>query len=320
MTDFAEILANADPAIRRRAAAALAMMNDQAIGCEAFRIEARAIVKQDSSPVTIADLLHQAQLQQMLAECFPADGLIAEEPRDLQEQTIAEAVAVSRRHYPAPIRPLAVQRPQSGEFVWMFDPIDGTKGYLAGRHYAIALGLFRRGEPVFAAMAAPANPADAPLRVNGSLAFAAPRLGAWIGRIHRGGAESFDRLRPPPPVPPYKVSVSVEHDPAMRDRVQQAADLERVSLDSQIKYLAVAAGDLAAYVRNRRKDGQPDRMWDHMPGAIIAEEAGCAARQFDGSPFDLRADSVIRFEGGLICCHGAPGGPVWLAMAALTRP
>ena len=158
------------------------------------------------------------------------------------------------------------------EVVWILDPIDGTKGYLAGRFYAIALGFFVGGEGRFGAMAVPRvpEPIDGPsLRMAGSLAFSITGRGAWIAKLGGEAAKlEFERLdggladRPER----VRVAVSLEHG----NSADRLGDLTPAKLDSQAKYLAVATGDLEIYIREKRNDGHPDVTWDHMPGGLIA--------------------------------------------------
>ena len=84
---------------RNRITCALELMACQAVGSEAFRGQVETIIKPDQSPVTVADLLHQAQFQQLLKNNFPGDALISEEPRELQEQVIDTAAMASRQFY-----------------------------------------------------------------------------------------------------------------------------------------------------------------------------------------------------------------------------
>ena len=37
----------------------------------------------------------------------------------------------------------------SAERVWVLDPVDGTKGFMRGEHYCIALALLQKGELLF---------------------------------------------------------------------------------------------------------------------------------------------------------------------------
>jgi 3'-phosphoadenosine 5'-phosphosulfate (PAPS) 3'-phosphatase len=36
--------------------------------------------------------------------------------------------------------------------VWVLDPIDGTKGFIRGQHFCIALALMENGKPVLSGM------------------------------------------------------------------------------------------------------------------------------------------------------------------------
>ena len=63
------------------------------------------ISKADASPVTAADLEIESRLRDVIAKGFPGHGIIGEE----HGNTNAEA-----------------------EFVWVLDPIDGTKSFISG--------------------------------------------------------------------------------------------------------------------------------------------------------------------------------------------
>lgn len=306
--------------IARRIEAVLALMNRQALGSVRLRENVKTIIKADSSPVTLADLLHQSQLQRLLAESFPDDGLICEEPRSLQEQVVAEAARVSREVYGEPMPERLFDVPERGEITWILDPIDGTKGYIAGRYYAIAVGFFMGDEPLFGAMAVPSAPNAEPTAIEGKLAFAIKGKGAWIADIVEEGEPVFSALRSGAGAAEsaaqdasgesraLRVAVSLEHGGAIVERLRELGEVEIVKLDSQAKYLAVAAGVIDVYMRARRNDGHPDVVWDHMPGALIALEAGCRVTHFTGEPIEFEPKSVIEFRRGFVCARADDAG------------
>jgi myo-inositol-1(or 4)-monophosphatase len=80
-------------------------------------------------PVTEADRGAEAAMRRMIAETFPDHGVIGEEyGRD---------------------RPGA-------EYVWVLDPIDGTKSFVSGLPtWGTLIGLMHRGKPVYGMMAQP---------------------------------------------------------------------------------------------------------------------------------------------------------------------
>jgi len=313
------ILAPLDAADRDRAAAAIRLLMRQARGSELYREHVQSWTKDDKSPVTIADLLHQSQVQQLIADRFAGDGLICEEPRSMQEQVVHQAADVSEKFYGEPLRREVIELPDSARITWMLDPIDGTKGYLAGRYYAIALGYFVDGKPVFGSMAVPHCPRAEATAIDNTVAFAFAGRGAWIGAVSDATDPEFAPLRTKRDgfARPWRVAISLEHGGGVDERF--GADFSAVKMDSQAKYLAVAADAIDGYLRKTRDDGGTDVAWDHMPGIVIAREAGCTVRTFRGAPIDLRADRVIRFDGGMMCHRGAPDAELGKALDRLVR-
>ena len=80
-------------------------------------------------PVTEADRGAEAAMRRLIAETFPAHGVIGEEyGRD---------------------------RPEA-EYVWVLDPIDGTKSFVSGLPtWGTLIGLMHHGRPVYGMMAQP---------------------------------------------------------------------------------------------------------------------------------------------------------------------
>ena len=78
--------------------------------------------KTDLSPVTAADRGAEEILRQLIAKKFPAHGLIGEE--------------------------LGAENPDA-EFVWVLDPIDGTKSFISGVPlFGTLIALLHQGQPV----------------------------------------------------------------------------------------------------------------------------------------------------------------------------
>ncbi|MBV8468180.1 MAG: histidinol phosphate phosphatase, partial [Burkholderiales bacterium] len=78
--------------------------------------------KADASPVTLADRGAEQAMRALLAELAPEHGIIGEEfgrERD------------------------------DAEWVWVLDPVDGTKSFIIGRPtFCTLIGLLHRGKPV----------------------------------------------------------------------------------------------------------------------------------------------------------------------------
>ncbi|MEO8557694.1 MAG: histidinol-phosphatase [Rhodospirillales bacterium] len=87
-----------------------------------FRTPVGVDVKPDQSPVTIADRETEAVMRDLIGRRRPQDGIYGEEHG--QERTDAE-------------------------YVWVLDPIDGTRAFITGMPiFGILIGLLKRGRPV----------------------------------------------------------------------------------------------------------------------------------------------------------------------------
>jgi inositol-phosphate phosphatase / L-galactose 1-phosphate phosphatase / histidinol-phosphatase len=95
-----------------------------------FRKPIEIITKADASPVTIADREAETLLRQMVRLAYPTHGLIGEE-------------------FPA-------EGPDA-EYVWVFDPIDGTKSFITGRPlFGTLIALLHHGRPILGVIDSPA--------------------------------------------------------------------------------------------------------------------------------------------------------------------
>lgn len=93
-----------------------------AIARDYFRRTIPVDDKQDKSPVTQADREIEQKLRALIGKTFPGHGIIGEE--------------YGRNNAAA-------------EFVWVIDPIDGTKSFATGRPlFGTIIGLMHRGVPV----------------------------------------------------------------------------------------------------------------------------------------------------------------------------
>ena len=87
-----------------------------------FRREIPVSDKEDNSPVTQADREIEQALRALIGRASPGHGIIGEE---YGEENVA------------------------AEFVWVIDPIDGTKSFITGRpQFGTIIGLVHEGKPV----------------------------------------------------------------------------------------------------------------------------------------------------------------------------
>src|ERR1700709_1726776 len=104
-----------------------------ALGLSLFRTELKNWTKGASSPVSEADIAVNDLLEKRLRSATPDYGWLSEESAD-DEQRLGK------------------------NRVWIVDPIDGTRGYLAGREdWCVSVALVEDSAPVLAAVFVPAS-------------------------------------------------------------------------------------------------------------------------------------------------------------------
>lgn len=148
-----------------------------------FRSGFDVIDKPDLSPVTIADREAEAAIRRLIAEHHPDHGVIGEEHGS--------------------------DRPDA-EFVWVVDPIDGTKGFTCGRPlFGTLIALCHAGTPVVGivdhpalrerwvgAAGRPTTFAGRPVRTRTGRPIAQAVLLASSPHMFKGNQQpAFDRVR-----------------------------------------------------------------------------------------------------------------------------
>jgi len=86
--------------------------------CTALKIEGKA----DHTPVTVADREAEQAMREIVTETFPEHGFIGEELGEIRSEA---------------------------EFVWVVDPIDGTKSFISGNFdFGTVIALLHKGQPI----------------------------------------------------------------------------------------------------------------------------------------------------------------------------
>jgi 3'(2'), 5'-bisphosphate nucleotidase len=290
--------------------------------CQEVRrdIGGAALRKLDASPVTVADFASQALIAGWLAETFPSDPLVAEEDsRMLESDPAAQAQVVERLRRLCPEADAGCVRAwidrgagRTGDRFWTLDPIDGTKGFVRGDQYVVALALMEGGSVVVAALAAPVLGIDLEPRPSrdGCIMLAVRGEGAWVMPLENGGGRrAFVSSCELPSAARLLSSVESAHtDPAQlalfNHRLGITAD--PIRLDSQAKYLVVAGGHAELLVRFPPEDrpSYKEKLWDVAAGLLVVEEAGGRATDLDGRPLDLTAGRELSRNRGSLISNG----------------
>jgi 3'(2'), 5'-bisphosphate nucleotidase len=306
-------------AAARAAAAAIAAVGDP------VRLAADFVMdKGAAGPATVADLAGQvAAIRALRSAEGPRCRIMAEESLDEVDRLGGDAL-VERVVRALQDAGLALSRDEVRDTLaagvdaggadgecWALDPLDGTKGYLRGGQFAIAVGLLRDGVPVAGAVAAPRLAVRSTDAGAGVVFLAAAGQGAWQEELlaASGGARTPVRARPWSRGDAIRLGGSVERAHSASDALEAAASalgpVVPVRVDSQAKYALVARGDADAYVRRSPSPGYRECAWDHVAGALVAREAGCTVTDVHGRPMDFGGGRRLAASEGVLCA--APG-------------
>ncbi|XP_030498884.2 SAL1 phosphatase [Cannabis sativa] len=290
--------------------------------------------KSDKSPVTVADYGSQAVVSFVLEKELPTElfSLVAEEDTgDLRtesgqetlqritklvndslgnEEVYADTPSLSTEDV---LRAIDHGESEGGAVGrhWVLDPIDGTKGFVRGDQYAIALALLDEGKVVLGVLACPNLPlasinqhsSESSHDKVGCLFFAKVGEGTYM--------QSLDGSSP------VKVHVSAIENPeeaSFFESFEAAHSLHDLSssiakklgvkappvrIDSQAKYGALSRGDGAIYLRFPHK-GYREKIWDHAAGCIVVTEAGGEVTDAAGNPLDFSKGKYLDLDTGII--------------------
>ena len=278
----------------------------------------QALAKADHSPVTAADFAAQAVIAAALAKHDPHTPLVAEE----DAATLEAAPPAVQRHVLLAVRhvhPRATWRDimawiaqghgaPRGRF-WVLDPVDGTKGFLRGAQYATALALVEDGKVTWGGLACP-NLTLADHAPPGVLAVAARGRGAWAAGMQPG---PWKPLHVSPVDDPREARILRSYEAAHThgDAIRQLARVlgtsrSPVRLDSQAKYVLLAAGQGEIYLRipPRLQPNYREKIWDQAAGALLVEEAGGKVTDLDGCPLDFSRGLTLACNRGVLATNG----------------
>jgi myo-inositol-1(or 4)-monophosphatase len=205
-----------------------------------FRTELKNWTKGASSPVSEADIAVNDLLEARLRSATPDYGWLSEESAD-DEGRLGKRL------------------------VWIVDPIDGTRGYLAGREdWCVSVALVEDAAPVLAAVFAPATE---------EFFFASRGQGATHNdraiSVTGGSALDFARVAGPKPLAERLNSTSQEI--VLHPRIASLA----------LRLCRVAQGNLdAAFAGGQSRD------WDLAAANLIVQEA-------NGNMTALSGDAIL---------------------------
>jgi len=296
-------------AVRRAAALTTAAQGRLAAG--------DTLTKGDESPVTVADFAAQATVCSVLSGALGPFAMVGEEDAadltdDVDDGLLAGVTAlVSTAHGSTVTTGQVVDwislggDDGSSDRYWTLDPIDGTKGFLRGDQYAIALALIEDGDVVLGVLGCPNLPNPDGSR---GAVFLADDKGAvaWFGAATDAVPVS---VAAPATLAEARFCESVESGHSNHDHAARIAALlgitgEPYRIDSQCKYGAVARGDASIYLRLPTRADYREKIWDHAAGKFVVERAGGRVTDVTGADLDFGHGRKLERNQGIVATAG----------------
>jgi len=289
---------------------------------QADMVKPIAAQKVDRSPVTVADYASQAIICQGLADAFPNDPVVAEETSEELRSSGQAGMLAQVARYVRTSAPQARHEDvcdwidhggvEPGPRFWTLDPIDGTKGFLRGEQYAVALALIVDGQVQVGALACPNLPLDLarPDGPRGTVFLAVRGQGAQMIPLDGGPALPISVASiGDPSTARFVESVESGHtDHGAHESLARALGIGQpsVRLDSQAKYGIVARGDASIYLRlpSPKSPDYREKIWDHAAGALIIEEAGGRVTDALGADLDFGQGRQLEKNRGIVASNG----------------
>lgn len=286
-------------------------------------IQISPLTKNDRSPVTVADFAVQALVAHHLLKEFPRDPLVAEENSAAFKTPEGTKILQTVTHFVKQFIPEATTSSVPGwvdhgtanpsDRFWVMDPIDGTKGFLRGEQYAIALALIENGIVKIGWLACPnlKEGARPDFGGEGTLAVAVRGKGSWHTSLKRPA--EFRPLQISPRRDPSEAIFlgSIESRQTDQDRVGRVmnglgARTQPVFMDSLAKYVFLASGqaDILLRLPDVPKPEHRECIWDQAPGAIMVEEAGGKVTDFEGKKLNYSKARVLTASRGILVSNG----------------
>lgn len=278
------------------------------------------ITKADKSPVTIADFAAQAVVCRILNNHFPDTPIVAEERSQALQKPEHREILDKILYYidnDSKVKEILDKdnlfqsidlgggEPNNGVF-WTLDPVDGTKGFLRGQQFAIALALIVEGKIQLGILGCPNLSLPHHQSTQGYLLFAVKGLGT---RLVNGETGETQKVHVSDTTDPLKMRFveSYESSHSHLDKQLQIARMlkmeqEPVRMDSQVKYGVVAAGNAEIYLRipNPKTPDYREKIWDHAAGSLVVEEAGGIVTDISGKKLDFNTGKTLKNNRGII--------------------
>ena len=221
-------------------------------------------IKEDNSPVTKADKAADKIIRQILSNAFPNYALLTEESLDDKKRL-------------------------ENDFVWIVDPVDGTKDFVAKNgEFTVNIGLSYKHEAVLGVILAP---------VSGEIYFGIKNEGSYY--LKNKDAKAI-KIHVNDKTENLTTLVSRFHtNETEQNMIKKHSDKikNQVTIGATLKGCIIARGiaEMSYRFSSNTKE------WDTCAMQVIVEQAGGHILKFDGTPIRYNREDVYNHDGYVIC-------------------
>lgn len=244
--------------------ALLAARESEKIIKEIYATNFNVEIKEDDSPVTLADKRADAKIREVLSSAFPEDGFLTEESKDTKERL-------------------------SKKRVWIVDPVDGTMEFVhRNGEFATNIALCIDHEVVLGVINIPME-GNLYYAIKGHGAFKIDREGN-VTRIHVSSRrEKLKAL--------CSRSFINPKESELMNKLSYRLDGPATPLGAALKFCRIAEGKFDLFIR----EYGGTKEWDVAAGDIIVTEAGGAmVSGTTHKPFTYNREDVYNHNGYLV--------------------
>jgi HAL2 family 3'(2'),5'-bisphosphate nucleotidase len=273
------------------------------------------LTKKDRSPVTIADFASQAIICRMLKSEFPNVPIVGEEDANSLRQNENKAMLEKINSFLPDwdedeiLKNIDHGNGAATDYFWTLDPIDGTKGFLRGDQYAVALALIKNGKLEGGVLGCPNLPFEQNSS-DGTILYSFKNEGAFVTGIDQDKiVEAHVSKNSTSVLTRFLESVESGHsNHGLQGQIMESLGdkAKAVRYDSQVKYAVLARGGAEIYLRlpNPSKPDYREKIWDHAAGAAIVNEAGGRVTDMNGNELDFSLGKQLLNNRGVIVSNG----------------
>ena len=220
-----------------------------------FRQRLEVESKADASPVTVADRAAESAMRDLIAARRPRDGIVGEE--------------------------YGAERADA-EYVWVLDPIDGTKAFISGLPtFGTLIALLHRGAPVLGVIDQP---------VSGERWLGVPGLGADLRQGHDATPEPIHT----------RACASLADASLFCTALEQFAGADGDAYARLVAQVRMTRYGLDCYAYAMLATGFVDltveatlEPYDYLALVPVIEAAGGRISDWDGAPLGLHSDGRV---------------------------